>query len=45
MKTISLTPTEFVSFKQLATFFFDLSVRGGFVFITANADALDALGY
>jgi hypothetical protein len=45
MRTITMTPTEFVSFKQLATFFFDLYVKGGFVFITANADALDALGY
>lgn len=45
MRTITMTPSEFVSFKQLATFFFDIYVKGGFVFITANADALDALGY
>jgi hypothetical protein len=45
MKTISLTPTEFHSFRQLATFFFDLYVKGGFVHITANIDDLDKLGY
>jgi hypothetical protein len=45
MKTISLTPTEFVSFKQLATFFFDLYVKGGFVHVTADAESLDKLGY
>lgn len=45
MKTISLTPTEFYSFKQIASFWFDLYIKGGFVFITANADALDSLGY
>jgi hypothetical protein len=45
MKTISLTPTEFYSFKQVATFFFDMYVKSGFVHITANADELDKLGY
>jgi hypothetical protein len=45
MKTVSLTPTEFVSFKQLATFFFDLYVKGGFVHVTADAESLDKLGY
>jgi hypothetical protein len=45
MKTVSLTPTEFVSFKQLATFFFDLYVKGGFVYVTADAESLDKLGY
>jgi hypothetical protein len=45
MKTISLTPTEFHSFRQLAHFFFDMYVKSGFVYITANADELDKLGY
>jgi hypothetical protein len=45
MKTITLTPTEFYSFKQLAKFFFDMYVKSGFVHITANADELEALGY
>ena len=45
MRTISLTPTEFYSFKQIATFFFDLYVKQGFVHITADADMLDSIGY
>ena len=45
MKTVALSPTEFVSFKQLATFFFDIYVQGGFVFVTANIDHLEQLGY
>lgn len=45
MRTITLTPTEFYSFKQVATFFFDLYIKQGFVFVTANADHLDSIGY
>jgi hypothetical protein len=45
MRTVTMTPTEFVSFKQLATFFFDLYVNQGFIHVTANADHLEALGY
>ena len=45
MRTITLTTTEFHSFRQLASFWFDLYIKGGFVFVTANADALEALGY
>lgn len=45
MRTITLTPTEFYSFKQLASFWFDLYIKGGFVFITANTDELNKLGY
>lgn len=45
MRTITLTPTEFLSFKQLACFFFDLYIKNGFVHVTANADELDKLGY
>lgn len=45
MRTITLTPQEFMSFKQLAYFFFDLYVKNGFVYITANADKLEELGY
>jgi len=45
VKTITLTPTEFYSFKQVATFFFDMYVKSGFVHITANIDHLDSIGY
>jgi len=45
MRTVTMTPQEFMSFKQIATFMFDLYVKQGFVFITADSDALDALGY
>jgi len=45
MKTVTLTPTEFYSFQQIAFFWFDMYVKNGFVFITANIDHLDALGY
>jgi len=45
MRTITLTPTEFYSFKQLASFWFDMYVKSGFVHITADADMLDGIGY
>lgn len=45
MRTITLTPTEFMSFKQSAYFFFDLFIKNGFVHVTANTDELDKLGY
>lgn len=45
MRTVCLTPTEFVSFKQLASFWFDMYVKHGFVHVTAHADDLDTLGY
>ncbi len=45
MRTITLTPTEFYSFKQVANFFFDMYIKAGFVHITASADQLEALGY
>lgn len=45
MRTITLTPQEFYSFKQVATFMFDLYVKQGFVFVTADSDSLDELGY
>lgn len=45
MKTVALTPTEFMSFKQLASFFFDIYIKGGFVFVTANIEQLEKLGY
>lgn len=45
MRTITLTTREFYSFKQLASFWFDLHFRQGLIFITADAEALDALGY
>ncbi len=45
MKTVSLTPVEFSHFRKLANFFFDIYVQGGFVFVTANIDHLEQLGY
>ena len=45
MRQVELTTREFYSFKQLASFYFELYVKGGIVFITADAEALDALGY
>ena len=45
MKTVTLTPAEFYSFKQLANFFFDMYVKSGFIFITADADQLEKIGY
>lgn len=45
MKTITLTTREFYSFTKLASFWFDLHVKGGTVFITADANALAELGY
>jgi hypothetical protein len=45
MKQITLTVVEFYSFKQIATFVYNYFVRSGFVFIEANADDLDKLGF
>jgi hypothetical protein len=45
MKQITLTLVEFYSFKQIATFVYNYFVRSGFVFIEANADDLDTLGF
>jgi hypothetical protein len=45
MKQVTLTIVEFYSFKQLATFVYDYFVKSGFVFIEANADDLEKLGF
>ena len=45
MKQVTLTLSEFYSFKQMATFVYDYFVKSGFVFIEANADDLSQLGY
>ena len=45
LKTITLTPVEFVSFKELAQFFFDIKVKNGYVHVTANSIKLSKLGY
>ena len=45
MKQVQLTTKEFYSFKQLASFYFEIYVKGGMIFVTADAEALDALGY
>jgi hypothetical protein len=48
MKTITLTPTEFYQFKELAHKFriwFTINVANGFVHVEANAELLEQLGY
>lgn len=48
MKTIQLTPKEFVLFKSLANRFkliFSYAVSGGLVHVEADASSLDELGY
>lgn len=48
MKTITLTPTEFYQFKELANklrIWFTINVANGFVQVEANADVLEQLGY
>jgi len=45
VKTITLTTREFQNFKKLASFFFDICWKEGFVHVTANIEELDRLGY
>jgi hypothetical protein len=45
MRTINLTPQEFMLFKQLAGFFYDFSVKAGVIYVIANSDMLESLGY
>jgi hypothetical protein len=45
MKKVTLTPKEFVNFKQIATFFFNFAVSAGMVIIEADAHHLESLGY
>lgn len=46
MKTIKLTPTEFLnSFKLLAKFYYKFAVSSGMIVIEADAELLKAIGY
>lgn len=45
MSTITLTPVEFDLFKNIATFYFDFSIKLGIVYVIANTDLLASLGY
>lgn len=48
MKTITLTPTEFYTFKDLAQkfkFIFTCTVASGFVIVEADAQILEYLGF
>lgn len=45
MKQVTLTLSEFYSFRQIATFVYNYFVKSGFVFIEADADDLLQLGY
>lgn len=45
MKTIPLTTHEFEHFKRLAWFWFDCKWLNGFVYVTADIDELDKLGF
>ena len=45
MSTVSLTPTEFLLFKNIAHFSFDFSVKMGIVYVIANTEMLASLGY
>ena len=45
MSTVTLTPTEFILFKNIAHFTFDFSVRLGIVYVIANTEMLASLGY
>ena len=45
MSTVSLTPTEFILFKNIAYFSFDFNVKLGIVYVIANTELLASLGY
>lgn len=45
MITIPLTTQEFDDFKKLACFWFDCKWANPFVYVTANAEHLEKLGY
>ena len=48
MKTVTLTPIEFYTFKEIAQKFhvmFTCIVASGFVHVEADAEMLDYLGY
>ena len=45
MSTVSLTPAEFLLFKNIAHFSFDFSVKMGIVHVIASTEMLAKLGY
>ena len=45
MSEITMTPIEFVMFKDISNFFFDYYIKIGVVFVTAPTNALAELGY
>jgi hypothetical protein len=45
MKTIYLTPQEFINFKALYKSFYEASIKKGKVIVTANSLLLSYLGY
>ena len=45
MSTVSLTPSEFLLFKNIAHFSFDFTVKMGIVYVIANTEMLASLGY
>ncbi len=45
MKKISLTPTEFCLFRQIANFLYTYAVSSGIILIEADAKLLENLGY
>jgi len=45
MKTIELTPREYRNFQKIANFFFTASVLHGLVFVTADINSLQQLGF
>jgi hypothetical protein len=45
MSEITMTPIEFVMFKDISNFFFEYYIKMGVVFVTAPTDSLASLGY
>lgn len=48
MKRITLTPSEFYTFKELANqikLIFTFAVSGGYIIVDASESVLDGLGY
>ena len=45
MKKITLSINEYYLFKQIATFFFDLTINKDKVIIKADRSSLETLGY
>jgi hypothetical protein len=43
MSTVSLTPSEFLLFKNIAHFSFDFTVKMGIIYVIANTEMLASL--